>query len=141
TLLIDLRGPRGVWVDLAVPSVTHLRAVMCGKRAATDSSGVVIGHVLDARTHSPVSGALITGDWVMASRAMRDTSGIPLQAAVATASDGGFLLCWLPTNTDVRIRADAGGRQTGAVSMRLPPLGMAQRDLYVADSEPIVVRG
>jgi len=142
TLLLDLRDAKGMWLDLAIPSVSHLRAVMCGARAATDSGGMMMGRVLDARTRAPLDAALVTGEWLNPSLVTRRDLRAPTRwTQTVSRSDGTYALCGIPTTTDISVRAELPAKTSGIIAVRGSPGGILTRDFYLADSQRVTIRG
>ena len=142
TVLLDLRGPAGVWMDLAIPSAPHLRSLLCGRRSLADSTGMLIGRAIDARTRAPLSGAVVRAEWLDLD--VRLGNGIRFgrpHAETISRADGLFLLCGVPMTSDVSLQASLPAERSGAIGVRTPAGGIAVRDLFLADSQHVVVRG
>jgi hypothetical protein len=141
TFLLDLRGPGGLWIDFAVPSALKLRSVMCGTRAVSDSTGVIFGRVFDARTRGPLYGAVVRGEWLDLD--VRFGNGVRFGRPHTEASsrpDGFFVLCGMPMTTDISVEALHPGKRSGTIGVHLAD-GLAYRDLFLSDSEHVVVHG
>ena len=141
TLLLDLRGPGGMWVDLAIPSAARLRAVLCGTRSLTDSTGMILGRVLDARTRAPLYGAAVRAEWLDLD--VRLGNGVRFgrpHAEAMSRTDGFFVLCGMPMTTDISIQAVHPGKRSGTIGIHLSN-GIANRDLFLADSQHVVIHG
>ncbi len=119
-----------VRVDLAVPGGRTVVAAICG--ATADSSGLLMGHVLDATRGAPAEGAAVSITWpelVIGGGQIR-TERRTLTPPVT--SDGRYVACGVPTDAPVLVRATAGAMASGDVEMRVEPFGVRQRDLLVA---------
>ena len=117
-------------VDLAVPGGRAIADAICGARP--DSTGLLIGHVLDAAAGGPVEGARVTLTWpelVIGGgqvRTERRTLAPPVTA------DGRYVACGVPTDVPVLARATAGAMASGDVELQVAPFAVEQRDLLVA---------
>jgi len=141
TLLLDLRGPGGLWVDFVVPSAAKLRSVFCGTKSIADSTGVIFGRVFDARTRAPLYGAVVKGEWLDLD--VQFGNGVRLgrpHTEARSRSDGFFVLCGMPITTDVSVEAAHPGRRSGVIGLHLGD-GLAYRDLFLSDSQHVVIHG
>ncbi len=149
TVLLDLRGPTGLWLELAIPSASRLHSILCetplsivGRlKARFDSTGLLMGHVLDARTHAPLYGAVIHAEWVDLD--VRLGSGVRFGRPSSEATsepDGSFILCGVPLTTDISVQAMHPGKRSGAIGIHVAS-GVARRDFFLADSQPVVIHG
>jgi len=50
-------------VELGIPGTQRVIALHCGARAAVDSSGLLLGSVMQSDKPDPVAGALVTAQW------------------------------------------------------------------------------
>lgn len=141
SFLVDLRGRRGVWLSLAIPSPARLRAMFCGDHL-TDSTGMLIGRAIDARTQSGIEGAVVTAQWL-------DVDAHPGRSVLVhrpytqttSRSDGSFTLCDVPLFKDFGVHADQPGKRSGTIGLKLTESGIARRDLLLADSQHVIVHG
>ena len=60
---VSVAARQSVRADLATPSPARLRAAICGAQSVSDSNGVVVGVVRDARDGEPAAGANVLGQW------------------------------------------------------------------------------
>jgi len=142
TVLIDLEGPTGLWMDLSFPAGWRLRAMYCGLQSLTNHGGVMVGRAADARTREPMAGAVIAADWLDMG-VPSDNRGVVSSPYAETVSraDGSFVLCGLPLGSDVTIQASEPDERSGTVDIRLPASGLVERDLLLGPVRPVVVRG
>ncbi|MGH7618640.1 MAG: carboxypeptidase regulatory-like domain-containing protein, partial [Gemmatimonadaceae bacterium] len=142
TVLLDLRGPHGLWIDLAIPSPAHLKALLCGQHALLDSTGLLMGRALDATTRRPLYGAVVRAEWLDLDVRLGDgvRFGRP-HTEVLSRTDGEFVLCDLPMVTDVSVQASHPGKRSGQIGVHMPPGGVAVRDLFLADTHHVVLHG
>jgi len=127
---LDVRsGDSLVRTDLALPSGAGLERAFCGARR--DSSGLLLGRVLDADSGIPVVGAAVTVRWrdlkVDAHRVdVHDQS-----LRVTTDVDAHFSICGVPTGDAVLVEVMSDSRRTGGLEVRVPPGGALARDLFL----------
>ncbi|HEY0778086.1 MAG TPA: carboxypeptidase regulatory-like domain-containing protein [Gemmatirosa sp.] len=122
--------------DLAVPSARTIAAAICGERH--DSTGVLVGRVLDAERGEAVADGAVTVQWgelrVGAGGVRRVTPS--LRAPVGPG--GRFAACGVPLGLSVLVRATAGPAQhataaSGTIELLVDPTApFARRDLLVA---------
>ncbi|GAC1513892.1 MAG: hypothetical protein NVS1B4_00290 [Gemmatimonadaceae bacterium] len=145
TRLFDVVAGRRAYVELAVPSGESLARAYCPRRAAEDTTGVIVGFVRDAESGLPIPGADVVATWrevVIDSRGLRNAR--PTSGGKAALS-GFYVLCRVASSTAVLTRASTSDRATGFVEVTVPRGGIAKRDLNIAPphvaASPSRVRG
>ncbi len=141
-LLRDLNvdGRQPVRADLATPSPSRLRAVICGRRAAADTGALVVGVVRDARTHAAAAGVSVRGTWVeFTFRAGGLDRNVP-QLLVTTAANGWFAMCNVPSGGTMALMASRGADSTDMIEVEVPAEGFLRRDLYVGPAQVVVAQ-
>ncbi|HSA56092.1 MAG TPA: carboxypeptidase-like regulatory domain-containing protein [Gemmatimonadaceae bacterium] len=135
---VDVRTPSGVRVLLAVPSQISIVSAVCGRRPPTDSMGVLIGAVRDARSDAAIAGAYVSMRWgeVFLSRGgiRRDTPILDL----FTNEEGWFRAC-VPGSTPVLTRGSHGNDVSGDVELSVVAHTVLRRDLYIGHADASVV--
>jgi len=122
-------------VDLALPSAATLAGWLCGVRR--DTTGVVLGRVLDADTELPRGAGQVIVDW---GEMVLDSLGLhSARASIRTAVgvDGRFVACGVPTNVPILLRAvvtDSIGRaSSGTIEITFADsIPLRHRDLLLA---------
>ncbi len=129
---VTVRGHGAVAVDLAVPSPSRLRRVVCGERSAPDSGALVFGMVRDAVTGAPLGGARVVAAWYdLAIR--RGAMSRQLRAVTTTATDNGaFAVCNAPAGGTVGLLAIRGADSTPIIDVPVPADGFVRRELLIA---------
>jgi hypothetical protein len=128
-------------LDLFIPSPERVLGAHCGapateKERKADSSGVFLGYVLDSRTLKPVGGATVTVRW-MELLVGRQGFARDLPTRVGYADDSGwFVVCGLPSGTEVVVSAGRGADSSGPVELRVPDARLLRRTLYVGPPPP-----
>jgi hypothetical protein len=136
--LVAIPGGAPYELELATPAPERIRAAVCPTAVAGDSTGTLLGTVRDADSGAPIPGAKVVLTW---RQLVLDATGIRMaeRRAPATArEDGTFLVCSLPAEVEVLASAEAPGRTTGLIDLRVPADGIAYRDLAVGDSASAV---
>lgn len=142
TRAFDLAAGQRVRVDLAIPAPRTLVAVFCGRDGAADSTGALIGLVLDARTRGPLNRGTVSANW---HEWVFERSTVDNQERSATAAvrpSGWYLLCGVPSNIDVAVRAWGGPDTTGIAEVSVGIAGLRRHDLLlggVANVRGVVV--
>jgi hypothetical protein len=121
--------------DLALPSASTLAGWLCGIRR--DTTGVVLGRVLDAGTELPRGAGEVIVEW---GEMVLDSLGLhPARASIraAVGADGRFVACGVPTNVPVLLRAvvaDSIGRaSSGTIEVTFADsVPLRHRDLLLA---------
>lgn len=127
-------------VILATPSVTTLARERCGG-VLEEGYALLLGEVrgLDAL---PATATVVSAEW-WERRIGRDLNDLIRVALVDTVGQGGrYVLCGVPRDAEVRVRAEhADGRRTAELLVRAPSPANA-RDLVIADpSARVTVTG
>jgi len=144
-----VRAGRGVTVRAAVPSVRTLVARVCGS-AATPGTGYLFGTVRRAVPTSaslraaatvsalPLSAGQVTAQWldlrIEAGRVERTivTTDVPV------GDNGRYVLCGVPTETTVRLRAVGAEGASGVATFTSSATGIAPRDLVLGRADTVV---
>jgi hypothetical protein len=128
--------PTGINVleaDLALPSAETLAASFCGARR--DSTGVLLGRVLDAATQAPVAGGSVFVQW---SELRVDAAGVRRalpRVRAPIGADGRYVACGVPTDVPVLVRAEPtdSALRSGSIDLRfLKDRPLLHRDLLVS---------
>ena len=144
-----VRAGRGVTVRAAVPSVGTLVARVCGS-AAPPGTGYLFGTVRRAvRTSAsprtaatdsalPLSAGQVTAQWpdlrIETGRVERTivTTDVPV------GDNGRYVLCGVPTETTVRLRAVGADGASGVATFTSSATGIAPRDLVLGRADTVV---
>ncbi|WP_439644005.1 carboxypeptidase regulatory-like domain-containing protein [Gemmatimonas sp.] len=144
-----VRSGRGVTVRAAVPSVGTLVARVCGS-AATPGTGYLFGTVRRAvRTSAspraaatgsalPLSTGQVTAQWpdlrIETGRVERTivTTDVPV------GDNGRYVLCGVPTEATVRLRAVGAEGASGVVTFTSSATGIVSRDLVLGRADTVV---
>jgi hypothetical protein len=128
-----------VRLDFGIPSARTVRAVLCPLVPASDSSGLLIGHVRDADTGAPLTGSSVVVTW---HELVIDTHGVRPQQEQRTGQsngDGLYAICGVPTDAAVRARAERGAAASGFIEIRVTPWGLLQRDFGIGSPDSMTV--
>ena len=129
--LHDVGGAHAVGTDtadvrLATPSLTTLSGELCPADGAVAPAGpgIVYGTVRGASGAAP-PGTRVEVAWTVLpdARGVRAGDGPVTHGRAATPdAQGAWVLCGLPADEALLLRAVAGRRRTGAVELSLPPI-------------------
>ena len=112
---------------------------ICGRASLSDSSGVVMGVVRDARSRAPLGGSVVSAEWVeLTVNRGGFTRRVP-RLADTTARDGRFVLCDVPRPATIVLAASRGEDSTDMIEVRVPTEGVLRRDLYIGAARTVVV--
>lgn len=124
-------------VDLAVPAPATIATALCGQSGRADSTGVLIGHLIDARTRAQLDSGEVQARW---HELVLDSTGFNQFDRVSTSalhSGGWFVLCGVPAHTDVAVRGWQSADTTGLVLVSVPLAGVARRDLFLRGTSTV----
>lgn len=137
---IEVRAGRDVRAPLAIPSGPTLRVAFCGRRALTDTLGLLIGYVRSATDGMPRARSTVRVQW---SELVIGADGIrrltPLVGG-ETSEQGGVAVCGLPVGGSVLVRAWNGSDSSGFAELEVPATGLLRRDLFVGPVRTELVR-
>ena len=111
-------------VDLATPSVQTVIASICPAGAASDSTGLLIGHVRATDEQGPISGASVAVEWnetVIDAQGVRDRTR---RVVGQSAEPGWFAICGLPSDAVLQARAFAATDSSGFIEIEVPSNGL-----------------
>lgn len=101
---LDVSLTRGtVRADLALPSATTLLESLCG--GSRDTTGVIIGRVNDATSGAAARQTVVVVEWGELRLGTGSAERIVQRVVSAVAPDGRFVLCGVPTDIPVQLRA------------------------------------
>ena len=119
-------------VALFVPSVSRLLDAMCPASKAAGGQSILIGSVHDADTGVPVASATLTLSWsdlAVEKKGVVQTNHV---VPVTSTADGSYAVCGIPGDAVVTMRAVAGRRASGMLSVTIPAQRVVRQDVSVA---------
>ncbi|MGQ0646859.1 MAG: carboxypeptidase regulatory-like domain-containing protein [Gemmatimonadaceae bacterium] len=122
-------GPQDV--ELATPSAASLIHVLCGAGAPRDSTALLLGHVLDATTDAPITGARVRVEWMETTIGRTGVRSVERADSVTSRASGFFSICGLPADLQLLARVSRGVDSTGYVEVDLPLAGVRHYTFYV----------
>ena len=149
-----VRAGRGVTVRAAVPSVRTLVTRVCGS-AATPGTGYLFGTVRRAvRTSAspraaatgselplsalPLSAGLVTAQWFDLRTEMGRVERTIVTTDVPVGDNGRYVLCGVPTETTVWLRAVGAEGASGVATFTSSATGIVPRDLVLGRADTVV---
>jgi hypothetical protein len=118
-------------IDLATPSAATVIANICPAGSASDSTGLLIGHVRSTEERAPLAGASVTVEW---NEMIIDVQGVRDRNRAVTgqsAEPGWFAICGLPTDAVLQARAYAAPDSSGYAEVQVPPNGLRHMTFFV----------
>lgn len=133
-LRLEVASAGMVVAALATPSPATAYSRMCPV-SKESKMGAIFGRVRSAADSTPLAGVRVWGTWVdfvlMGARARRDWR----EQGVVTGKNGTFILCGIPTDIAVDIRATRGVLAAGPVQVQNGDAVIAHLDLSVPVSD------
>ncbi len=105
---IDFRAGRALTLELAVPSTESVIAGWCGRRASSDSTGVVLGFTPDAKGASTWADASVTAQWRTITIGATGARAGVQRATAGANSRGWFARCGVPRGGALLLRSTPG---------------------------------
>ena len=124
-------------IDLALPPAATLRAAHCPGVTLPAQTGVLFGHVVDAESGNPLSGAVVAMAWqeLGVDQATLRPTNQERSASVTTDDRGWYRACGVPTGTWISLQLQRDGRAGAVIRTQLEDtLGLAVRHLSFAAS-------
>lgn len=128
-------------ITLAIPSTRRLITLHCGTMPASDSSGLLIGTVVQAERPDPVANAVVTAQWFELSFGSTGlVRSTPTVRAIADAA-GRFRMCGLPGDANVSLWATSGRAATGEVSVEVKARSITTLALAIDVADTLATSG
>ena len=122
-------------LDLALPPAAKLRSAVCLGAALPPETGVILGHVVNAETDSPLAGVTIAMVWrdLGVDRKTLRPINRERSDSVVTDRDGWYRMCGVPTGAWVSMQIQQDKRSGAVLRTRIDDtLGIAIRHLSLA---------
>ena len=134
-----VRAGRGVSVRAAMPSVRTLVERVCGSEAAP-GTGYLFGTVrrADLGNALPLSTGQVTAQWMDVQLGERRVERTIVTTDVPVRDDGRYVLCGVPTETVVWLRATGPQGASGVATFTSSATGIEPRDLVLGRAETVV---
>ncbi|AHG91766.1 TonB-dependent receptor plug [Gemmatirosa kalamazoonensis] len=130
TRAVDVAAGDTTAVVLSLPGGRRMHRVLCGE-ATGDSTGALVGMVRDADRDAPVDSVRAFVAWpeleIGRGRIAQVTRRVPLPVRV----DGSFVLCGVPSDAELMVRAEGRGVASGDVMVEVKPGTVTRQDLSV----------
>ena len=136
---ITVNGSRSVLTNLAIPSAASLSAAVCGAPSRMNSAALLFGIVRDARSHEPVAGVTVAGEWVELSLGSSGVVRRTPRRVITTSEKGWFAICNVPSPGTVTLTASRSADSTDLIEVDVPVDGFLRRELYLGDARTVVV--
>lgn len=136
--MLDVATDAPLHSDLAVPSATTVRRLICAGAEHADSTGLMLGFIRDADSGEPLAGATAVVMWseVVVGKGIRtERREVPIRSNEA----GWYALCEAPADGPLAARAELGKDASGTIEVNVPPEGVLHRDFYIPRGGAAVV--
>lgn len=133
-----VRAGRGVTVRAAVPSVNTLVARVCGS-AAIPGTGYLFGTVRRAVPSSepPPSAGQVTAQWLDLRIEEGRVERTIVTTEVPVGDNGRYVVCGVPTETTVRLRALGADAASGVATFTSSATAIAPHDLLLGRADAV----
>ena len=131
-------------LDLALPPAAKLRSAVCLGATLPAETGVILGHVVNAETESPLAGVTIAMQWrdLGVDRKTLRPINRERSDSVITDRDGWYRMCGVPTGTWVSMQVRHANRTGAALRTRIDDtLGIAVEHLSFSTSSETTADG
>jgi len=132
TLRVDVRTDQPVQARLAVPSARTIVRAICGPKAVTDSTGLLLGYVRGADNSMPRPEGTVSVQWVEVIIEKGSIRRDVPKVEAKTNSSGLFAMCGVPLGAPIMLQAALASDSSGSFEVTLPEAGFLHRDVYVA---------
>lgn len=120
-------------VALAIPSEATLLTTFCESNAA--STTVMLGRVRSTDASRGFADASIRAEWSELAMSARSISTSPRSATAPAEHDGAFVLCGLPPDVRLYVRANIGRDSSPALAIDAPSSGLLLHSIWVSPRE------
>jgi hypothetical protein len=124
-------------IALATPSPRTIISTICGEASVADSVGLLLGHIHDTRTGTPLAGARVTAEW---SETIIERSSVRIRNvghSAGTVGPGWFALCDVPGGVELTLSAAIGTDSSGFVTVEVPHGGLRHSTFYVGGARRV----
>ena len=122
--------------DLAVPSPERIEGALCGPAQEKSTNGAVIGYVLNSHSLAAADQSTVLAQWVEIIFRKGGVGHEVLSRRATTDVNGWFVVCGVPTESSVILRAVSGSDTSGGIEVDVPKSRIARRNLYVDHPPP-----
>ena len=126
-------------LNLATPSVQTIVASICPAGSASDSTGLLIGHVRSTDEQGPIPGASVRVEW---NETVIDAQGVRDRTRSVTgraAEPGWFAICGLPSDVALQARAFAASDSSGFTEIRVPANELRHMTFFVGGASLVTL--
>ena len=136
--MVDVAAAGPMRVDLAIPSGGTLITGLCRGVAPADSTGLLIGRVREADTDAPLGGSTVVLMWSELTLGEGGVRYLRREVPAQTSDDGWYVLCGVPTDSELMARAHHGADSSGFIEIRVPARGILKRDFRIGSGDSLV---
>ncbi len=129
---IDVTNAGAPLVMLAIPSLETVTTTYCGANAAHDGSAMMLGRLRFTDRDRGTSAGVVRAEWSELTMTARAFSRSPQVASARSGDDGAFVLCGLPREVRVYVRAAIDKDSTPALTLDVPSAGVLLRDVWLS---------
>ena len=119
-------------VELGIPSANTVTSTVCTPAKLRFGPGVILGHVVDADTEEPATGAEVSVAWmeteVSTAIGLRTS---PRVRKATVAADGTYRICGVPSSFSGTLQATRAGAKTAEVPVKVADQTLSVRVLYL----------
>lgn len=129
---VDVRTDQPIEARLAVPSAGTIVHSLCGTKAVSDSTGLLLGYIRDAGNSMPRAHGTLAVRWseIIIERGVIRREVPSVEAS--TSATGLFAVCGVPLATPIVLQAASASDSSGAFEVTIPASGFLHRDVFVA---------
>lgn len=120
-------------IALAIPSEATLLSTFCGANAASPT--VMLGRVRSTDASRALDGALIRAEWSELAMTAQSISRSPQSVTARAEQDGAFVLCGLPPDVRLYMRASVGRDSSPSLAIDAPSSGLLLHSIWVSPRE------
>ncbi len=135
--VVTVTGDRSVRTDLALPSLSGVRALVCGAANAPGTGGVLTGVVRDAAKREPIAGVVVRVEWMELSIGKGGVQRHTARHVVITNASGRYTLCDVPNPGTLALIASKGADSTDFVGASVSTDGVLRRELYLGAARTV----
>jgi hypothetical protein len=110
-----------VELELATPAAAGVLAATCPEAMLPDSSGLIVGRVVDASSGAPVAAGRVDVQWTDVVVDARGLHQERRSGHASTDEQGRYALCGIPTDGSLTVTARSGERVGASVQVDAPP--------------------
>ena len=124
-------------LNFATPSPRTIIQTICGPNSVSDSLGLLIGHVFETGSSTPLSASTVTVEWGETIIERGSVRSRNMAADATTQAPGWFAMCDVPGDVELTVSASSGADSSGFIAVEVPRTGLRHVTFHVGGARRV----